>query len=153
MIFSSTTYYRSNLGRFASSLDERADRIVNDAIERGADLSRALAPIGVKPDTRSIPLAASIFTERTSKTSGRWGSSARHGAAIEEGARPHLIVGNPHLRFYWEREGRMWEPGRFGEPDVVNHPGNHAQPYLEPAYRIVAQEISAIARKQFADVQ
>ena len=35
----------------------------------------------------------------------------------DEGAAPHMIIGNPNLHFFW------WREGRWTRPVAVNHPG------------------------------
>ena len=57
------------------------------------------------------------------------GPKAPYAKAQEYGARPHRIPRagrRARLRFYWEREGRM-----FVGPSV-RHPGNPAQPFFRP---------------------
>ena len=150
-----TVYSRNGIGQFKASLTGKAERTVQEAIKKGADRSRALAPVGPKADARTLPLKASIYSEMVSRTAGRWGSSARHAASVEFGAGPHTISGSPALSFFWESEGRQWIPAEAyyhtpGLPDLINHPGNPAQPFLRPAYREVSRELVAIARRNFS---
>ncbi len=134
---------RNGFGRFTEACDEAARRTAQEAVERGAALSRTLAPIGHKVDGRTIPLRDSIFSEMTGATSGRWVSVARHALPTEYGAGPHPITGD--VSFFWERERRMWQPGE----NVIDHPGNPAQPFLRPAYEIVMAQVMDIAKRNY----
>lgn len=141
---------RNRLGQFIREVETAGALTAADMIDEGAKLSRALAPVGTKTDLRTIPLKESIYTQMRSRTSGFWGSSARHALPIEKGARPHFITGNPvFARFFWEEMGRFWIPGLFGEPDIVSHPGNEAQPFLKPALDIVMSKWRQIARRRY----
>jgi hypothetical protein len=122
---------RNGLGQFIRECEQAAERTARDLVERGAELSRNFAPVGHKVDPRTIPLAQSIESRMISSTSGEWFATARHALPVEFGAGPHEITGQVH--FWWENEGRWWEPG----DNMINHPGNPAQPYLRPAYEIV----------------
>lgn len=134
---------RNNLGQFIRECEQAAEATVSDLIDQGAALSRSMAPVGSKPDPRTRTLQSSITTKMTSRTSGHWQCSARHALAIEFGAAPHRIDGNPFLRFFWDK---------IGEDVVfraVNHPGNGAQPYLRPAYEIVSARAMAVAAEHY----
>lgn len=151
---SNQVIYRSNKGQFLANINGGATRTVQRTIDRGVELSKGYAPIGRKPDERTVPLHAGFFTKMLSSTAGVWGNFARHALPIELGAGPHQIPGNPALRFYWEAMGRMWIPAEIfyqqpGLPDLVNHPGNAAQPFLRPAYEDIRHEVMAIARQEF----
>lgn len=145
---------RDDFGRFIASLGPAGERTIKDAIEEGARLSRADAPVGHKSDSRGVPLKDSIFTRMVSATSGEWYSISHHAAPIEFGARPHPIYGNPDLSFYWEEAGRRFIPASefYRQPGlvtVVNHPGNAAQPFLRPARDLIAKRLTQIARKHY----
>ena len=139
---STRVYARNSLGRFISECEAAATATVESLVEKGADLARDFAPVGTKPDPRTIPLRESIGHALTSRTSGVVYATARHALVTEYGGAPHVITGSPALKFYWENAGRWWVPGSdfYGIPglvDVVNHPGSPSQPYLRPAYRII----------------
>lgn len=145
---------RNGIGQFIRDCEGAATRTVQRASERGAKLSKTFAPIGHKPDPRTIPLRESIFSEVLGRTSAHWVATARHALPIEFGAGPHDIPGNPALSFFWEAAGRMWIPASefYGIPglqDIVHHPGNAAQPYLRPAYNIVMGQIMSIAKSEY----
>lgn len=134
---------RNGIGQFVRDVEGAATSTVKDAIEEGADLSRTLAPVGKKPDGRTVKLKDSITTEMLSRTQGRWTSRARHTLAIEKGAAPHEITGD--VSFFWEKHWRMWEPGE----NMIQHPGNAAQPFLKPAYDAVSRRLMSIARRHY----
>ncbi len=138
---------RDNFGRLISELEAAGQATVDELLDQGVSISRDMAPVGRDDDPRTVPLRDGFFVQKTGRTSGFWGNFARHARPVEFGARPHVIVGNPTMRFYWESERRMWVPGLFGEPDIINHPGNDAQPYMRPAYRIITQRVTQIARR------
>jgi hypothetical protein len=140
---------RNRIGRFISDCEQAAEATARQLVEDGADLSRKMAPVGSRPDSRTIPLAQSIETKMLSRTSGVWRATARHALAQELGAGPHLILGSPYLHFFWESAGRWWVPGLMGEPDIINHPGNAPQPYLRPAYEIIMRRAMAVARQKY----
>lgn len=145
---------RSAIGRFISEIENAGNKTVQAMIQEGAEISKSLAPVGRKHDRRTVPLRDSLFTHMESRTQGYWGSISRHALPIEHGARPHTIMGSPALRFFWEREGRMWIPAEafYGQPglrDFINHPGNAAQPFLRPAYEIVSRRAMEHLRKNY----
>jgi hypothetical protein len=140
---------RNNFGQFISEIEAAGQATVDDILDEGVALSRQMAPVGSKHDPRTVPLREGFFVQKLGRTSGVWGNFARHALAIERGARPHVIMGQPTMKFYWESERRMWVPGLFGEVDVINHPGNDAQPYLLPAYRTIMQRAMDIARRYY----
>jgi hypothetical protein len=53
---------------------------------------------------------------------------APYAAAVHDGSRPHLIVGNPLLIFRWEERGNIIFRG-----PVVSHPGYGGDPFLRNA--------------------
>lgn len=133
---------QNRFGRFIRAIEDGATDTVRDLIEEGANISRALAPVGSKVDRRTIPLAQSIETEMLSSTQGRWKATARHALAQEHGGRPHDIPGDVY--FFWEREHRWWEPG----DNVIQHPGNAPQPYLQPAFDQIRTRALEIMRRR-----
>jgi hypothetical protein len=134
---------RNGFGQFIRDCEQAAELTAKDAVERGAELSRGFAPVGHKPDPRTVKLKNSIHTRMFSRTSGEWYSEARHALSQEKGAKAHDIPGE--VSFFWEKMDRMWTPGS----NVINHPGNAAQPFLRPAYKQVSRELSAIARRHY----
>lgn len=146
---------RNGFGQFARDCDRAGQQTVEDLVEEGAQLSRALAPKGAKPDPRTQKLAQSITTRMRGRKSGYWVAEARHAMPQETGARRHTIVGDPDLRFFWVRKGRMFIPAREldgatgDEITVVNHPGNPARPFLRPAYEIVMRNWMLVARTHY----
>lgn len=134
---------RNGIGRFLSQCEEAATATVNDAIDRGAKLSKGFAPVGVKADPRTIRLRDSIESEMTGATSGHWYASARHAIPQEKGGSPHFQTGD--VSFYWEKKGRSWAPGS----NLINHPGNPATHYLKRAYDIVMKQVMDIAREKY----
>lgn len=148
---------RDRWGRFRREIEQASEVAVRELVEEGMNISRAMAPVGSKHDRRTSSLKDSMFMVMESRTKGYWGSSARHALPIEYGARPHLIPGNPSLAFYWEAAGRNWIPASiyYGVPgmaDLVNHPGNAAQPFLRPAYEIIREKMTAKLRQKMANI-
>lgn len=140
---------RNGLGRFIQDCEQAATETVKELVEEGAKLSRKLAPEGSDHDPRSIPLKQSIWPRMISATSGVWESFSRHAMFVEEDTAPHTIMGSPFFQFYWDNAGRMWIPGLFGEPDVVNHPGTTAQPFLRPAYESIMARAMSVAKSKY----
>lgn len=134
---------RNGLGQLIRDCEQAGEDTAREAVERGAKLSRAMAPVGTKPDSRTKKLKDSIETHMISATSGVWYSTARHALPVEFSAAPHDISGK--VFFFWEKEGRMWQPGE----NIIDHPGNPAQPFLRPAYDIVMAQIMEIARREY----
>lgn len=133
---------RNRLGQFIRECEQAADATVADAVKQGEELSRALAPVGHKPDPRTVTLKAGMFS-RSAGTTGYWGCRARHALVIEFGGAPHEITG--WVKFFWEREGRMWAPGR----NMIHHPGTPAHPYLRPAFAAIMNRSLGIAKKYY----
>lgn len=145
---------RNGIGRFIAECEAAATRSVEKALDEGVKLSKGFAPVGTKHDKRTPPLHAAFYTTMLGRTSGVWGNFARHALPIEKGAVPHIIRGNPALSFYWEAAGRWWVPAsefyhQPGLADVINHPGNAAQPYLRPAYTIVMRRMMDIMKQEY----
>ncbi len=134
---------RNGIGQFIRECEQAAEATVSEMVEKGAELSRDLAPVGHKVDMRTIPLKSSITSHMVSRTQGYWQSSARHTLPIELSASPHTITGN--VKFYWEAAGRWWSPG----DNDIHHPGNAAQPFLRPAYEAISAMSMTIARKHY----
>lgn len=146
---SSQVIARDELGRFVAAVEKAGHDTVQDMVEEGAALSRGLAPVGHKPQhSGDIAIKDSIFSKMISRTAGYWGSASAHALPQETGSKAHLIVGNPGLRFFWDKEGRMFEPA-VGKPTIVNHPGNPAHPFLRPAYEIVMARWQQIAARHY----
>lgn len=139
---------RNSLGQFIRQIEDAGHDTVEDLIEMGAAEARRQAPRGTRHDRRTIPLADSIFTRMFSKNDGMFGSSARHALPQETGAKPHIIVSDK-FNFFWENAGRMWIPGLFRNPDIINHPGNPPQPFLRPAFNLVMSRWREIARRHY----
>lgn len=140
---------RNSIGQFISACERAATETVQQLIEDGKQLSLDMAPVGHKQDPRTPTLQEGMFAEMLSRTQGRWGCAARHALPIEFGAAPHPIHGNPFLYFFWESEGRDWIPGLLGPFDVVNHPGNAAQPFLRPAFAAIKNEASRVMAAKY----
>lgn len=134
---------RNSIGQFIRDCDQAAEATAKELVDRGAELSRKMAPSGHKRDSRTGKLKNSIHTRMLSRTSGEWYAEARHALAIERGAAPHEISGQ--VTFFWDNQGRWWNPGS----NTINHPGNAPQPYLLPAYQIVAREAMQVAKKHY----
>lgn len=145
---------RNSIGRFIRECEMAAEATVKEMVNEGEKLSKSLAPVGHKADPRTVTLRAGMFSKMLGRTSGIWGNFARHALPIEKGAGPHVIRGNPGLGFFWEAAGRNWIPAAVfyhqpGLADLINHPGNAAQPFLRPAYEIIQGRAMAIARKHY----
>lgn len=145
---------RNEFGRFITECEAAATRTVEKAVEQGAELSRQFAPVGHKPDPRTIPLAESITTVMFNAREGAWGSAARHALPQETGASSHPITG--FLGFYWEERGKsfVWDDPKYDnwneeEGVTIEHPGNDPQPFLYPAYRIITQKLPGIAAREY----
>lgn len=140
---------RNNMGQFISACERAATETIRDAVNEGESLSKDFAPVGIKPDYRTVTLREGMYSEVVSRTAGNWGCAARHALPIEKGASAHVISGNPFLHFFWDSAGRWFVPGLFGPQDIVNHPGNAAQPYLRPAYEIVMTRVMQMADRHY----
>lgn len=139
---------RNNMGQFIAECKEGARATAQELVEEGYELAHGFAP------ERDGVLKASMGWVMLSATSGVWFARAAHALPQEFGGAPHVIQGNPSLSFYWENEGRWWIPAEAyyhmpGLVDMINHPGNPAQPYLRPAYRIVMAKCLAVADKHY----
>lgn len=139
---------RNRLGQFIRECEMAGELTVKDMIDMGAEESRRQAPVGVKHDRRSIPLQQSIVTQMFNRTNGRWVALARHALFVEKGTRPHQIISSK-FKFFWENAGRMWIPGLFQDPDVINHPGTEPQPFLEPAFNKVMLRWREVAKRRY----
>lgn len=109
---------RDQFGRFAKVLDEAAVKSAKDLTDKAVELAKRNAARFRKTGE----LDRGIVPEYMGKK-GRVDSTAPHAHPIEAGAIAHEI------------------PGGFGRAGGVMHPGNAAQPYLEP----VGEQLGAFA--------
>lgn len=133
---------RDGWGKFIRECEDAGKQTVKDTVDQGYALSMAMAPSSGVPDPRSVSIKQGMYKE-ASGTRGRWGTTARHGLAVERGARRHPQPGN--VSFFWEKEGREWQPG----DNMIDHPATRAQPYLKPAYQTVMKRVMGIMRKNY----
>jgi len=136
---------------WAQRTDAKAKRVMQQLCEEGAQISRDLAPVG-KPEVtfhggnRRAPgeLKRSIEVFIT-PGGGQWGSKLDYALAIEKGAKPHPISGNPFLSF--PRRTAITKTAVSGKnaghiiTRTVNHPGNEPKPYLRPAFDQIKHKI------------
>jgi hypothetical protein len=134
---------RNGIGRFIAACEDAGHDTVEILIERGATASKGMAPV------RSGRLKGSIESHMTGATSGVWQADAPYAMFQEEGTSAHTMIGSPFFRFFWETRGRMWVPGLYGIPDVIDHPGNKPQPFLRPAYEMIMAQAMAVAKSQY----
>ena len=105
-------------------------------------------------------LRASITSEVTGFKEGAVGTNTEYAMPVEYGSRPHDIrprekkalafkQGGSKGRYVTSASGkRSYRKGKSGEPVVVKrvkHPGNKAQPFLEPAFIVGGK----VAKKNF----
>lgn len=128
---------RDEMGRFIAACDAAATKTVEDLINQGASMSRALAPV------KTGALSGSIEAHMTSSRSGEWYANTKYAMPQEFGAGPHGLPGN--VSFFWENQGRMWEPGA----NEIQHPGNPPHPYLRPAYEAVMGKAVSVAAANY----
>jgi hypothetical protein len=133
---------RNRFGQFMSHLDMAAGHTMEDVANEGVALAMALAPEGHKPDKRTRPISAS-FVKEVTRTTAQWGNTARHTLPQETGSKRHPISGQ--VRFFWEKEGRWWNPSS----NIIDHPGNPPHPFLVPSYREVMRRFMSIARRHY----
>ena len=141
--------FRNSMGQYRAECSNAARKTIAQSIMEGAELSRGFAPVGDKPDPRTVKLKDSIVAVQTSRTQGFWQSSARHALPQEFGAADHPIPAGPATTFWWDREGRYWDPAPEGSPQQIDHPGNAPQPYLKPAYEIIRRRMMRIAKQHY----
>lgn len=115
---------RDSFGQFANVIEKAGENLLEDFADKVRDTAKTIVPV------RTGTLRDSIQTVRFSHNEYRVVATAPHALPIEKGARPHPITG--WVKFYWVKEGRNWVPGE----NMINHPGNRSQPYLEPAFKL-----------------
>lgn len=136
------TVTRTNVGRSSRVMvdmyDEKARRVFitfadADAKKRAEKVETAAkseAPVGKTGDLR-----AGIKTTQSRDVGGRYStgydvtSNAAYSLYVIKGTRPHKIVGNPFLAFFWPKMGANVV---FRS---VNHPGTKANNFLGRALR------------------
>lgn len=139
---------RDRSGAFIADCAGAASKSIAEAIQQGAAISRSMAPV------KTGTLAGSIAPVQLSRTTGVWGTDIFYAMYQEKGAGPHEIPSR--VSFYWERMGRQWmwpetyliKTG-FPGADPINHPGNPAQPFLEPAYDMMKHKLVRIMAKYY----
>lgn len=156
---SKAVYARSSFGEFARECEAAADRTALKTAQAGARASRQLAPVGAKRDGRPghVPLKKSIKSRMTGKARAEWYSVSKHALFVEFGTGPHFIIGK--MSFDWSNAGTFfyWNNPKYYHYNwdetngaVIRHPGAGAQPFLLPAYEMVARrKAMAIAKQEF----
>lgn len=129
---------RNRFGEFARSMDAVSRATADSIADRGVSIAQRLAPV------RTGRLRSSIRKVKYSGNAARWGAFTSYAAAQEFGARPHPLPGN--VRFYWQNEGRMWNPGS----NTIRHPGNPAVHFIRYSYEIASREAMGILRQEYA---
>jgi hypothetical protein len=151
MGFNTHVSFRNNSGQFGQRMDAKAKRVMRDLCQEGADISRDMAPIG-KFEPRfdgsksktpgELKRSIEVFI---TPGGGQWGSKLDYALAIEKGAKPHPISGNPFLSFPRRTaKTKMPVTGKkagFVSVRVVSHPGNAPRPYLRPAFEEIKGKI------------
>lgn len=130
----------ADLTTYRQQLEGWAGRFFADAVEAMPDIIRERAPIGTSSPTsvrEPGELRRSIRVGRNPIIGGTLLTATIVAPVIQakttdQGAPPHRIDGNPLLRFFWPNgpKGPKIYVFRF-----VNHPGNPAQNWWEPALR------------------
>lgn len=112
---------RDRFGRFSAQLSEDAVQTAKDLTDKAVELAKAHAPVrsGFLRDTIQPAYAGKV---------GYVEVGAPYGHAIEKGAIPHAIPRGDH---------------------IIMHPGNAAQPYLEPAGRELGQYAEGIVQRNY----
>jgi hypothetical protein len=139
---------RDNMGRFIADIAGAATRSVEDALDEGIAAARVKAP------ERTGRLRASFVPAILSRTSGVFTNTAPYAMAQDQGAVRHDMPAN--VRFFWEREGRMWMPPETylavtGYPgnDPIDHPGNPATRFMDAGYDRIKRRMQAIIRRNY----
>lgn len=133
---------RDSFGLFIRACEVAGENMMRDMANDGAQLSRDFAPKGFRDDPRTPHLVDTISASYTA-TSAHWQATARHALAVEFGSSRHYQTG--WARFFWEKEGREWEPGR----NLIDHPAVGAHPYLRPSYDIIMARWMNYARRYY----
>lgn len=113
---------RDDMGRFKADCLAAATAVVRDCLDAGVAAARVAAP------ERTGLLRGSFVDEILSRTSGHFLNTADYALYQDQGAGPHPLPGN--VTFWWENEGRFWEPG----DNTISHPGNPATHFMDAGY-------------------
>lgn len=139
---------RDRFGQFISAIERAGDDLLEDYANKMSRSAKEKAPV------RSGRLRDGIMPVRLGHNEWRVVSTAPHAMPIEKGARPHPI--SAYVRFFWEKQGRVWmHPDEYfnltghAGADPIMHPGNAAQPYLEPAFEQWWPELRADMRRRY----
>lgn len=130
-----------------AALDRWALTVQSDAVDAMPDIIRPLAPLGSPsedPDSSYVPgqLRESIAVDGSVVSSGstyrgRVVAPVIQAETTDKGSPPHPIDGNPLLRFHWASGPQGSRIYTFRH---VNHPGNPAQNWWDPAVRAAYAE-------------
>lgn len=120
---------------------------------------KKLETIGVTAAKRAVPVKSGRLRDSidpvriTSTRTIAITANMPYAMYQEKGTRPHTISGNPDLRFYWQKKGRMYEPassmGYPGAVSTVTHPGNPATNYLMTAYETMKRRSKYVIRQSY----
>lgn len=139
---------RNQMGRFIADVRGAATRSVEEALDVGISAARMQAP------ERTGRLRASFVPAILTRTSGVFLNTAPYAEFQDQGAGPHEI--SAWVRFFWEREGRMWmNPAQYlsrtGYPgaDPIHHPGNPATHFMDAGYDAIKRRMQAIIRRNY----
>lgn len=138
---STTIVQTDEFGRFRKQVMEAARRSIEDAVDLGETVAKAIAP------ERRGELIASIDGVVLSRNQGQIVASAPHAAPQEFGASPHNIPGSfgRGADYGFGSEPPYRAPGSGG----FFHPGNPPSPYLQPAYEVVRGRLLEIMDRHY----
>jgi precorrin-6B methylase 2 len=123
---STSIQMRDSIGRFQAILDRAAEASARDLTDKAVELAKRNA----ERFKKSGELEASIGPVYQGKK-GKVEATAPHAHSIEAGAIAHSI------------------PNAFGRGQAVMHPGNQAQPYLEPVPKQLQPYADGILQRNY----
>lgn len=125
---------RNHLGQFLAKVDRAIVAGLESTVRHGAEVAIAAAP------EKTGELKATIEPVMLSDREAALTVGTHYWKYQEYGTRPHDITG--HVRFWWEKEGREWEPGA----NIINHPGNPGLHFMEKARAEMVREFAQSIR-------
>lgn len=130
-------YVRDSAGRFLERWNEKKREASRRLAKEGAEIAYALAP----KRTRRMANTLLDPANQTSGTSGfSWKVQAPYWRVQEGGGPAHPITGM--VNFWWEKEGRAWNPGM----NWIRHPGNPGVHFMQRSYEAIKPRVAELMR-------
>lgn len=130
-------YVRDHLGRFIDHIHAANRKSTEEALALGTQVAFNSAP------KKTGHMASTIHYRMLDDKMGEIVVGSDHWGYQEFGTPTHDITGR--VRFWWERENRMWTPGS----NTITHPGNRAVHFMRHGFDAAMDELPRAMERNY----